>query len=373
MQLISGPGVGLQLPQNLYPSELYNAPYDLSTNYVALNAGDALPIPSGRYMVDVGSYALLQFLDPVTGIWRQESPARTGPQVVYGDGFTRRVANLTGCPVAAVVANGGTSFVQSTAVITATTGGSTWQAIVGGSLSVVSVGAAGANYSEAPLVFIPAPPSPGIQATGYATLANGTVASVSLTNFGAGYTTAPTAVLLANPTDVNFGSITQATVVLGVTNAGVITGALCTNPGAPLATLTALTLTASGGSGSGATITPQILQSVKSVSVVAAGAALGTVAAPAKIVSTGGGALSVSAITNPIVELTGFKPRSFDGIGICGSTGTITSVTVLDGGLFLQAPTAAICPGAGGGSAPTLASLTFTMGNQIDTVLLQPL
>ena len=106
MQLISGPGVGLQLPQNLYPSELYNAPYDLSTNYVALNAGDALPIPSGRYMVDVGSYAILQFLDPVTGIWRQESPARTGPQVVYGDGFTRRVANLTGCPVAAVVANG---------------------------------------------------------------------------------------------------------------------------------------------------------------------------------------------------------------------------------------------------------------------------
>ena len=41
-QGLSGPGIGLPLPQNLYPSYLQNAPIDTPTNKVALAAGDAI-------------------------------------------------------------------------------------------------------------------------------------------------------------------------------------------------------------------------------------------------------------------------------------------------------------------------------------------
>ena len=253
-QIISGPGVALPYPQNLYPTELNNAPNDAPTNLLTLAPGQVLTIPAtgtNGWLVDPGAYGVLQWLDPVTGVWRGFSSARIQMQAMTSDGFTRRMANLTGCPVAAVVAGGGSGFVQSTAAITANVGGSTWQAIVGGSLSVSTVSVIGANYTIAPEVFIPAPPTPGVQATAYSTITNGTVTSVSLVNFGAGYTSATlNAVLIPSPSDPNIGTITQATcvLVLNAANSGAITAALCTNNGAPLATLSALTLTAAGGS-----------------------------------------------------------------------------------------------------------------------------
>src|SRR5574337_628391 len=138
---IAGPGQGLQLPQYLYPSELYNAPYDFSNNYQTLSPGDAIPVPAGTWFLQVGAYSCLQFLDPVTATWRMVDAVRGQPFWFQSDGFNFRIANLTGCPVAAVVAGGGSSFAASTATITASTGGSTWQAIVGGSLSVSTVSA----------------------------------------------------------------------------------------------------------------------------------------------------------------------------------------------------------------------------------------
>lgn len=376
MLLNTGPGVGLQLPQALYPTELYNAPNDLYSNEITLNAGDTLPVPNGRFSVFLGNYSVMQVLDPVGNFWRTMPRAPYQKHLTfYGDGFTRRVANLTGCPVAAIIAGGGSSFAAATAQITATVGGSTWQAIVGGSLSITSVTAAGSGYTEAPLVFIPPPPAPGIPATAYATISAGTVASVSLVNFGAGYTTAPTITILPNPSDTNFGSITTATATCALTNSGAITGALCTNSGAPLATLSALTLTASGGAGSGATITPVILQTVTANSIVAGGVGFGAAAAPALITSVGGLATSTSAIKNPFTELTGFVPRPYMGQGTSNAGGTITALTTIDGGLFAFTPTAVAISGAGGlalSSTAVAPSITFTMGGTQDTVWIQP-
>ena len=122
MQLISGPGVGLPYPQNLYPSELNNSDVDAPTNLVGLAPGDAIPVPSGRFMVDPGPVGVVQWLDPVTGIWRTHSSARGQPWTFYGDGFTRRVANLTGCAVAAVVAGGGTGRATLRAIAVARAG-----------------------------------------------------------------------------------------------------------------------------------------------------------------------------------------------------------------------------------------------------------
>ena len=69
---LSGPGVGLPFPQNLYPSELNNAPLDASTNRIALAAGSTFVLPRGEWLVS-SSYSIIQFLDPVTGVWMMGS------------------------------------------------------------------------------------------------------------------------------------------------------------------------------------------------------------------------------------------------------------------------------------------------------------
>lgn len=374
--IISGPGAGLPYPTNLYPSELGGTAYDVPNNYISLAPGQELMIPStgsNGWLVDPGPYGVIQYLDPVSGTWRAWSSARVQPMNQASEGFSHRVANLTGCPVAAVVAGGGSGFAQATATVTSNVGGSTWLAIVGGSLSVSSVTAVGRNYSIPPMVFIPAPPVPGVQATGYASIASGSVTGVTLTNVGAGYLSAPTAVLLPNPADPNIGTVTQATVrlVLNAAQSGAITAALCTNNGAPLATISALTLTAAGGAGSGATITPVVMQTVASASVSAAGGGWGTATNPPAVTTTGGQPVSVSAIGNPIVELTNYIPRQAQINVTSSGAGALSAPVIVDGGLFVGAASAAISPG---GTLPTtLASIVLTMGSANTTVFLQPL
>lgn len=370
--LISGPGQGLPPPQNLYPTELNNAPYDAPTNYLALNPSDSVVLPAGRFFIDPGAYSVIQYLDPVTGIWRSFNSARGQATQILSDGFTRRVSNLTGCAVSAVVANGGSGFAQATAAITANVGGSTWQAIVGGSLSVSTIAVAGSGYSMAPVVMIAAPPSPGIQATATATITNGSLSAVSLTNVGAGYRSVPTVVVLPNPFDANAGGVSQAsvTLVLNGSTSTAVTGALCTGNGAVLATISALTLTAAGGAGTGATITPVVMQTVQSASIVAGGGGWGNVAGPPLITTAGGYPTATSAIGNPAVEQTGFKPRMAMINVTSSSVGLLSAPVVTDGGLFLGTATPVIIPG---GTIPTtLASVALTMGSLADTVLLQP-
>src|SRR5512143_3284810 len=109
-QRISGPGQSLPTPANLFPSYLTGTPYDAPMNYVGLAAGDAIYIPadSNDYMVQVGAYSVLQWLDPVTGVWRSVDANRGQPMHISSNGSQNfRIANLTGCPVAAIVAGGG--------------------------------------------------------------------------------------------------------------------------------------------------------------------------------------------------------------------------------------------------------------------------
>lgn len=377
-QIISGPGVPLPTPAPLYPPNLNQAPYDVQSNFFGLPPGGSIVLPAtgtNGILFDTGTNSVLEWLDPVTGVWRLDRRVTGGVQHITSDGFTRRIANLTGCPVAAIVAGGGTGFATATATITANVGGSTWQAIVGGSLSVSTINAGGSGYSLPPILHITLPPSPGIPATGYCALTGTSVTTVSLTNFGAGYLTSTVpCVILPNPFDPNAGTITQATVtlILNAGNASVITGALCTNNGAPLSTISALTLTAAGGAGAGATITPLVMQTITAASAVAAGAGWGNVAEPAGVITTGGGGTtSVSAIINPAVEMTNFKPRAGAITVVTSSLGGLSAPVVIDPGLFLTAPSAVILPG---GAVPTtLASIALTLGNLNDVVMIQPL
>lgn len=364
---LAGPGQGLPVNQYLYPSELYNAPYDFSANTLSIAGGDALPIQAGTWLITLGPYGFMQFNDPTTGTFRGFSSARSQQLYVKSDGYNIRVANLTGCPVAAIVTGAGSGYTQASTTIAASgSGGSTWAPIVGGQLSVVTVGTTGSGYGVAPFVFIPAPPQgAGVQATAYATISAGTVSGVTLSNVGAGYTTAPTAQILPNPTDPNINTITQATVTFGLTSAGKIAAALCTNPGAPLAGATPPTLTVSGTGGSGATLAAVMCQTVQSASISGAGVGYGTFA---YVTTMGGTPTQVPAFTNPAIELTGFIPRPAQ-IQTTLTAGSLTAIgNIVDGGMFMATPAAYV---TGTGAVTTAATVLLTMGTLPDTVIIQ--
>lgn len=385
---LSGPGLGLPLPQYLYPSELNNAPLDSSNNKIALAPGDQLPVPAGTWYIDLGKYNVLQYLDPVTNTWSllADGAWTMGPLYIKSDGFNIRVANLTGCPVSASVLATGSGFVQSTTTLTATGGNSTWTPIVGGQLALVggTLTSHGAGYGVPPIVLIPPPPPAsansngvgGIQATGYCTIANGTVSGFTFTNPGAGYPTAPTPKILPNPTDPNLSTgITAAVMAFSLAGSGGITGALLTNPGNALATVSGITLTP-GGAGSGATLTPNVLQTVTAASVV--GTVSGLQASVSALVTTVGGTPNAGSITNsPEFLRLAWRPRMANiGLTVTG-VGSIApqAGTIYDGGLFQSTPTAVLAYGLAPSNAGTItnaATLTLTMGSRPDIVTLQP-
>ena len=79
-------------------------------------------------------------------------------------------------------------------------------------ISAITCSVVGAGYGVAPIVYIPAPPGPGVQATAIATISNGAVNGFTITNQGAGYTTVPTVSILPNPFDPNAASITPSAI-----------------------------------------------------------------------------------------------------------------------------------------------------------------
>lgn len=396
---MSGPGIGLQIPQYLYPSELNNAPYDAPSNQICLAPGEALPIPRGDWIISFGSYLILQYLDPVNNTWQlAASSAWNGDyRAVSSDGFTLRIANMTGCPVGGIVNAYGSAWVQASTTVAVTGGGgSTWQAIVGGQLTLVgaTLTSNGAGYGVAPLVFIPPPPGPsnnangvgGVQATGYCTIASGTVSGFTFTNPGAGYPTAPTPVILPNPTDPNINTgITQASMAFSLTGSGSISGILNTNPGAPLSTPNNITLTLSGA-GTNATVSAIMMQTCTTASLVG-GSTLSTATVSALLTSVNGYPASAGpatpitgTITNgPVYNYLAGRPRPLQATLTVGALGTVAAQTgtIYDGGLFYSVPTPIVAPFnmivAATGTVVGSSTITLTMGSKPDIAVLQPL
>lgn len=366
-QPLSGPGIGLQLPQQLYPANLANNEVNISTNEISLAPGEALPIAAGRYLVSLGKYCSLQYLDPVSNSWTLIRSGNNNADVyqVLSDGFNLRVANQTGCVVGASVTNGGSNWVQATTTVTPSTGNSTWQPVVGGAVNLtVSVTAVGAGYGIAPLVFFDAPASPGIQATGLATISSGTVTSITVTNQGAGYPTAPAIGIVVNPADPNIGTaITNATATCSLTGAGSITAVILTNAGAAVANTMSLTV---AGAGANATVAALFLNSITGVSVTTAGTGYGTFTQITTI--NGQNTAAAAAWTNPAAYLTGYTPRPAMIPVTLSGTGLSTVTTITDGGLFLSTPGALPLTN---GIITTITSLVFTLGGQNDTIRLQ--
>lgn len=254
MVMLAGPGQGLPPPQALYPNLLYTTPFTAPTNKVELQAGQTLLIPAGTWIVQsTGDVSAVQYLDPVTQEWTDLTTVGAPFGItIRSDGFNFRAANLSGVATGATVGTPGSGYVQSSTTVVPSAGNSQWTAIVGGSLGAATIVNGGSGYSIAPIVFVPAPPAPGIPAVGRATLTGGVVTGITWDNPGAGYPYPPSVLLVASPNDPALEAIQKAsaTVVLG--GAGTVTGVLLNNFGTPQATEPTLTI---GGIGTGAAAT----------------------------------------------------------------------------------------------------------------------
>jgi len=369
---IGGPNVGLDnspLAQPLF-GYLYAGG---GINEVALAAGEYLYIPSGTFQVTPGPYTWLQFRDPITGLWRSATTFPNATSVVGSDGYNWRLINLTGCAAGAQVTNVGSGY-TSAPVVTASAGGSTWTAIVGGAInSTVTITAGGAGYNYPPILFISPPPAGGLQATAHCTISAGAVNAVTVDNQGAGYLVAPTILVLPDPRDVASGAITTTAVLtVNATLAGAqtITGVVANNHGTPLTAVPTLTFTGGGGSSAAATV---------AMCFTATGFTVGTAttsygnAQPFAVLTAGGALASANngAVINPQLSSSLFVPRqaNISGVSTSGGALTATGLVVNDGGLFQAVP--AGLP-LGQGSAGIV---TVTVGGTAlpDISLLQPI
>lgn len=339
----------------------------LPSNVVTLAAGQTwILYPAGWYQLKLGKYTVLQEYDPITTTWRSVGGTQTQAnlQYVQSDGINYRIANLTGCAVGAVVTTAGSS-ITAPPTVTPSAGGSTWRAVVGGAVNTtVTVSNGGTGYTYPPQVFFSVPGSPGVQATGHATLSAGAVATVVVDNQGAGYTTPPSVTFVNDPREgQNAATIgINAAAVATLTGAGTITALLCLDPGTPLTAVPTFTWSPSGPAATAVmcwTITAYVVSATTAGSGYAAPVIISAYATP----------LGSSVLTNPTIQNALVKGRNAFIVGaISGSGISATGQTILDGGIYDQVPTVYIASaGIQGASAVQAVFLSPTMGGATDT------
>lgn len=350
MTRFAGPGIQSTLQQ-------------LTSNRFTLQAGGVWLPPPGSYNVALGRYTTLEFYDPIANLWYPETPASFSGSI-YCDGFNMRFANTSGCVAGAVITNAGSGYL-SAPTVTASAGGSTWTAIVGGAVNTsITVSNGGTNYTYAPFVVFSPPPAGGLQATGFATISAGVVTSVTVTNQGAGYNSAPTINFFNDPRDTT-GANASAVAVL--TGSQTITGLVCTNHGTPQTTVP--TLTFAGGSGSSAAATVLMNLACTGYTVTTAGAGY-TAAAGGVIFSPIPNVAAATPIyTNTASQIGITKQRSAQIFAPTNGSGAITAtgLLVIDGGSYQSAPGAGSLSIIGGtGVISTAAVLVPTYGGLTD-------
>lgn len=326
-----------------------------------LQPGQSYVPPQGWYWFQGDRASSLQTFDPIAQVWRSTGDGSSAMRYVYFDGQASRIANPTGCPVGAVVTDAGSGYATAPTV-TASAGNSTWNAILGGAISTsVSILAAGSGYAYPPVLWIEAPPQPGVQATGTVQISGGAVGTVTIDNQGAGYINPPVAVLINDPRDTT-GSGGQVT--LGLTGSGTVTALVCTNPGQPVSAVPTLSFSAGA-----AAATAVMDWTINAVAVNTAGAGY-TSAAGSVTASGAGGYVTATPTYAGGATSTGLQRWREAKIDVAtSSTGALTSAFIIDGGRYQGVPTPTITSE----QTPTTAgALGFTMGGVVSTVFLMP-
>ena len=342
-----------------------------ATNLFSLQGGSTRLIPPGAWDITCGLYSLVQEFDTVTGIWRAigSGLSATSTEFVNSDGNNWRVANQSGCVVGGIVTTAGAGYTVAP-VVTASNGNAVLKAIIGGAVStVVTVTNGGSAYVYPPIVLFDAPRqgtggTPGIQATGHATISAGAVTSITVDDQGAGYSFVPNVYLQNDPRDT---AGTGATATATLTGAGTVTAVIVTDFGNSYSSTAVPTLTFSGSSTSGAAATAIMNWSIQSYSTTSVG---GGYSFPVLITNVDYGfTTTAGSTTNPTItsNLVNTRPARIKG-PLTGSTITTAGQVVYDGGVFTGVPT--LVPlGFSSGSAAVLAP---TMGPYQDVTLLLP-
>lgn len=348
------------------------------TNTISLPAGGIYLIPAGPFIITPGAYSFIQFKDPITGEWRMHSQIGSNPTYVESDGTNWRVANLTGCVIAARLTTAGSAY-TAPPTVTFSSGGATATAIMGQVVSTtVTLTAAqgqplgGANYTYAPECIVSPPAAGGLPAKATCTLTAGAVTSVTITDQGAGYgagstsvtasNNVPTITFVTNPEDPNLNSTTNpitpatATLALDASSAGTVTGVLINTPGTPLTAVPTISFS------SGAAAATALMCFTVTAQTVSGGTGY---VVPVKYTTSGGSVVTAAAYTTTYNPLA--IPR--DANGTVALTGTaLSTVTILDGGLFQAVPSAIVLQN-GTVSGGTIA--TPTVGGVTDSILIQ--
>lgn len=362
-------------------------PFPLQNNISADNARSLAPgtkyiIPAGQYYLQLDSVSVYQVLDPVSGLWVNQGLPLAG-DLITSDGVNHRICNLSGCAVGALVTTAGTGYLTAPTV-TPSIGGSTWKAILGGSLSsTVTVSTAGSGYNHPPQVLLPPPPAGGVQATATATVSGGAITAITMVNVGAGYLAAPS----SGNTGLYYGKIpntytivpdaadtvtTPAVLTFGLntSTATNVTAIVCTDNGTAVTSVPTLTISAAPSGGTTAVATAIPFFTVTGITVTNVGSNYGGTQ-PFKIDAPGAIVSGTSAVTNPSIDKGLFQPYPFFGYGTTTSTGTLsaTNFVVSFGGIHQAVPTLFVT--AGGTTVPTVyGTATAQVGGTVSTIAL---
>lgn len=358
--------------------------YSGITNAVTLAASETFTIPSGTWWVAPGPYTMLEFLDPVTNRFKTWPTTIANPLFINSDGYNFRLANTTGCVIGASItsatATGSVNGIGTAINLVScapSSGGSTWQTIVGGAVSTTlatstGVTTAGSGYTYIPVVIVDAPPQGGLQATAIVTsLSTGTipVAAVQIINQGAGYTTAPNLTFVNDPRDTT-GS--GANVVVVLTGTGQLTGLYPINHGTTLTGVPTLSFALTNGTAVSCQATAIMNFTVTAFTT---GTTLGSSVGNATISSAVNVIAAQTSFTNPL-HVSGMDiPRPCRiTAGISTGTVTVANSVIEDGGLGIQvvpAPMVTYTVTSTTAVAPQVGT-TLTVGGVSDTSYIQP-
>lgn len=205
---------------------------------VSLMPGQVFILPAGQWQVVCGRYTLPQWYDTNRGMWRNFTVQPGQTTVMSSDGTNMRIANLTGCPIGALITNvgaGNATNGYNTIGVTISAGNSTWGTLVGGSVNCNCNITAAGNYGLPPLIFW----SPGANQTlpyippqfNCTIQANGNLATVSVVDQGAGLTSTGTLTVVQQPGDTNPGGGTVIIAGNNLTNSGNLTALWQLTPG----------------------------------------------------------------------------------------------------------------------------------------------
>lgn len=369
--------VRLDFSQN-NPNQQYITPVP-GTLAQTLAGGQVFILPPGIYEVQCGRYSTLQYYDVGSGRWRSLNTQPGQTRALSSDGSNWRIANLTGCPVGALISNVGNGNLTNgynTVGVTPSAGNSTWGTLVGGSVNSNVTISNGGNYALAPLiVWQPAANQslPFIPPEFYCNLnANGTINTVTLQQGGAGLTAPGTIQAVQQFGDVNPGG---ANLVLqaNLNNSGNLIAMWPLTPGTPQTAVPTLTFNTGGSTAA----TPIMDFTVTGFTVTTAGANLG-VSATAAIISANGAlnATQNAAITGADYAIAASMPRMAWLSTKSESNGNLSNngnVVVTDGGINLQAiPMLAVIPSNTNGiSTNALPVLVAQVGSVVDTSFMQ--